>query len=57
VLGLQEAQWVYVKRGGCGLSLASAYTGRIVIPSDLKYFVIEVGGCQESFTVDRLNHT
>jgi hypothetical protein len=53
--GLQEAKFVYVKRGGSSPPLASAYLGpyRVLQPG-LKFFVLEVGGKEEKVTVDRL---
>jgi hypothetical protein len=56
---LQQAELVYVKRGGCGPPLAPAYSGpyRVIRPGR-KFFLIEVGGRQESVSVDRLKqHT
>jgi hypothetical protein len=53
--GLQEAAYIYVKRGGPGPPLSPAYTGpfRVVRPGP-KHFVLEVEGRQEVVTVDRL---
>ncbi len=56
---LQQAELVYVKRGGCEPPLTPAYSGpyRVIRPG-CKFFLIEVGGCQESVSVDRLKpHT
>jgi hypothetical protein len=54
-LPLQKAKLVYVKRGGCGPPLMPAYSGPYrVIPPGNKYFLIEVGGRQETVSVDRL---
>jgi hypothetical protein len=52
---LQLASMVYIKRGGSGPPLAPAYAGpyKVVRPGH-KYFVVEVGGRQESVSVDRL---
>jgi hypothetical protein len=53
--GLQTASFVYVKRGGPGSPLAPAYAGpyRVLRPGP-KFFVLEVGGQQETVSVDRL---
>ncbi len=52
---LQLAELVYVKRGGYGPPLAPDYSGPYwVIRPGYKYFLIEVRGCQESVSVDRL---
>jgi cleavage and polyadenylation specificity factor subunit 1 len=56
---LQQAEFVYVKRGGCGPPLSPAYSGpyRVIRPG-CKYFLVEVGGRHESVSVDRLKpHT
>jgi hypothetical protein len=52
---LQLASMVYIRRGGSGPPLAPAYAGpyKVVRPGH-KYFVVEVGGRQESVSVDRL---
>ncbi len=53
--GLQEAAYIYVKRGSPGPPLSLAYAGpyKGVRPGP-KHFVLEVGGLQEVVTVDRL---
>jgi hypothetical protein len=52
---LQSAQLVYVRRGGASTPLASAYLGPFeVVKPGLKFFVVNVGGRQESISVDRL---
>ncbi len=52
---LQLASMVYIKRGGSGPPLAPAYAGPFkVIRPGRKYFVVMVGGWQESVSVDRL---
>jgi hypothetical protein len=52
---LQAADMVYVRRGGCNPPLSPAYVGpyKVVLPGP-KTFVIEVGGRQETVSVDRL---
>jgi hypothetical protein len=52
---LQLASMVYIRRGGSGPPLAPAYAGpyKVVRPGH-KYFVVEVGGRQESVSVDPL---
>jgi hypothetical protein len=52
---LQSAEMVYVRKGGCAPPLAPAYVSpyRVVLPGP-KSFVLEVGGHQETVTVDRL---
>ncbi len=52
---LQLAGMVYVRKGGVGPPLAPAYSGpyRVIRPGS-KFFLIEVGGRQESVSVDRL---
>ncbi len=52
---LQLASMVYIRRGGSGPPLAPAYAGpfKVVRPGH-KYFVVEVGGRQESVSVDCL---
>jgi hypothetical protein len=54
-LPLHKAKLVYVRRGGCGPPLAPAYSGpyRVICPGN-KYFLIEVGGRQETVSMDRL---
>ncbi len=56
---LQQAEMVYIRRGGCGPPLSPAYAGpyRVIQPG-YKYFLVEVGGRHESVSVDRLKpHT
>jgi hypothetical protein len=54
-LGLQAASFVYVKRGGPGSPLAPAYAEPYrVLRLGPKFFVLEVGGQQETVSVDRL---
>jgi transposase InsO family protein len=56
---LEAARMVYIKRGGCGPPLAPSYSGpyRVAEPGP-KYFVVEVGGCLEKVSLDRLKpHT
>jgi hypothetical protein len=54
-LALQKAKLVYIKKGGCGPPLMPAYSGpyRVISPGN-KYFLIEVGGRQETVSLDRL---
>jgi len=53
--GLQEAKFVYIRRGGSGPPLASNYLGpyRVLQPG-VKFFRVEVGDKQEVVSVDRL---
>ncbi len=52
---LQLADMVYVRKGGCNPPLAPAYVGpyKVVLPGP-KTFMLEVGGRQETVSVDRL---
>jgi hypothetical protein len=52
---LQEAKMVYVRRGGQGPPLASCFIGpfRVLQPGD-KFFIVDIGGRQESISIDRL---
>lgn len=52
---LQEARFVYIRKGGSSPPLAAAYTGPFeVIQPGLKFFLVKIGDRQESVTVDRL---
>jgi hypothetical protein len=56
---LQQAEYVYVRRGYCGKPLAPVYSGPYrVLSRSPKYFVLEVGGENQSYSVNRLKpHT
>jgi hypothetical protein len=56
---LQQAAYVYVRRGYCGKPLAPVYSGPYeVVEQSPKYFTLRVGGAVQSFNVDRLKpHT
>jgi transposase InsO family protein len=56
---LQQAAYVYVRRGYCGKPLAPVYSGPYeVVGRSPKYFTLRVGGADQSFSVDRLKpHT
>ena len=52
---LQEARYVYVKRGGTIPPLAPIYSGPYrVLHAGPKVFILEVGATRESVLVDRL---
>ena len=52
---LQHATLVYVRRGGAGHALASPYVGPYrVLRRGPKFFSLDVGGREESVSVDRL---
>jgi hypothetical protein len=52
---LQEAKMVYVRRGGNGPPLTSCYAGPFkVLKAGHKFFILEIGGRQESVSIDRL---
>ncbi len=52
---LQQAEYVYVRRGYCGKPLAPVYSGPYrVLRRSPKYFVLEVGDEHQSYSVDRL---
>ena len=53
--GLLVAKLVYIRRGRSAPPLAPAYTSPFrVVKSGPKFFLVEIGGCQEAVTVDRL---
>jgi hypothetical protein len=56
---LQQAEYVYVRRGYCGKPRAPVYSGPYrVLRRSPKYFVLKVGGEDQSYSVDRLKpHT
>ncbi len=58
-VALQQAAYVYVRRGYCGKPLAPVYSGPYeVVERSPKYFTLRVGGAVQSFSVDRLKpHT
>jgi len=52
---LHEADFVYVRRGGVAPPLAPAYSGPYrVLRRHAKFFILEVGGREDSVSVDRL---
>jgi transposase InsO family protein len=56
---LQQAAYVYVRRGYCGKPLAPVYSGPYeVVERSPKYFTLRVGGAVQSLSVERLKpHT
>jgi hypothetical protein len=56
---LEQAQFVYVRRGYCGKPLSPVYSRPYeVVRKAPKYFVLWVGDDEQSFSVDRLKpHT
>ena len=56
---LQEALYVYVRRGGTIPPLAPVYSGPYrVLHAGPKVFILEVGATQQTISVDRLKpHT
>jgi len=52
---LCEADFVYVRRGGVGPPLSPAYSGPYrVLQRQAKFFILDVGGREDSVSVDRL---
>ena len=52
---LQHATLVYVRCGGAGHALASPYVGPYrVLQREPKFFSLDIGGREESVSVDRL---
>jgi hypothetical protein len=52
---LQQADYVYIRRGGALPPLACKYEGpyKVIQRAD-KYFIVQIGGKQDSVSVDRL---
>jgi hypothetical protein len=52
---LQQAEYVYFRRGYCSKPLAPVYSGPYkVLNRSPKYFILQVGGEDLSYSVDRL---
>jgi hypothetical protein len=56
---LEQAKYVYVRRGYCGKPLSPVYSGPYeVVRRAAKFFILRVGDEEQSFSVDRLKpHT
>jgi hypothetical protein len=56
---LEQAKYVYVRRGYCGKPLSPVYSGPYeVVRRAAKVFILRVGDEEQSFSVDRLKpHT